>query len=67
MIAIINYGLGNINAFSNIYRKLNIDCIVADDKRNLVNATKLILPCLKEMTKHVSHFLKIQLNISKYV
>lgn len=44
MIAIINYGLGNINAFSNVYRKLNIDCIIADNKRSLINATKLILP-----------------------
>jgi imidazole glycerol-phosphate synthase subunit HisH len=44
LIAIINYGLGNINAFSNVYRKLNIDCIIADNKRSLINATKLILP-----------------------
>ena len=44
MVAIINYGLGNINAFCNIYRKLNIDFIIADSNDKLVDATKLILP-----------------------
>ncbi len=44
MVAIINYGLGNINAFCNIYRKLNIDFVVADSEEGLIDATKLILP-----------------------
>lgn len=44
MVAIINYGLGNINAFCNIYKKLSIDYVVADKESKLNNATRLILP-----------------------
>lgn len=44
MIAIINYGLGNINAFANIYRMLNIPCFIATAKDDLKNATHIILP-----------------------
>ena len=32
MISIVDYGLGNILAFKNIYKKLNIDCRVASAK-----------------------------------
>ncbi|MEN8170715.1 MAG: imidazole glycerol phosphate synthase subunit HisH [Pseudomonadota bacterium] len=44
MIAIINYGLGNIQAFVNVYRKLHIDVRVANEPGDLVDASKLILP-----------------------
>ena len=48
MIKIINYGLGNINAFFNIFRKLNIEAEVINNKEQLLDFadkdTKLILP-----------------------
>ncbi|WP_412971516.1 imidazole glycerol phosphate synthase subunit HisH [Glaciecola sp. MF2-115] len=44
MIAIVDYGLGNIKAFSNVYKKLNIDCVYADTPEQLQRATKIILP-----------------------
>lgn len=44
MIAIIDYGLGNVLAFVNVYRRLNIPVLVAKTADDLVNATKLILP-----------------------
>ncbi len=44
MIAIVNYGLGNINAFSNIYNKLNIEHRIANCKSELLDAQKIILP-----------------------
>ncbi len=44
MIAIINYGLGNIKAFGNIYHKLNIPFSIATKPEDLVGATKIILP-----------------------
>ncbi len=44
MIAIIDYGLGNINAFLNIYKKLNIPIKVAKNIADLNDVTKLILP-----------------------
>ena len=44
MIKIIDYGLGNILAFQNMYKRLNIDVEVARDAAALQGAEKLILP-----------------------
>lgn len=44
MIAIIDYGLGNIKAFVNVYNKLNIPIIIAKQNEDLRNASKIILP-----------------------
>lgn len=44
MIAIIDYGLGNILAFVNMYKRLNIPVKVAKTPNDLAGATKLILP-----------------------
>ena len=44
MIAIVDYGLGNIKAFYNIYKRLNIDCVYSSDSNTLKKATKIILP-----------------------
>jgi imidazole glycerol-phosphate synthase subunit HisH len=44
MIAIIDYGLGNVKAFANVYNKLNIPVLVAKQGEEIKKATKLILP-----------------------
>ena len=44
MIAIVDYGLGNIKAFANIYKQLNIPLIIAKTANDLMGATKIILP-----------------------
>lgn len=44
MIKIVNYGSGNIQAILNIYKQLNIECLVAETPNDLSDATKLILP-----------------------
>jgi glutamine amidotransferase len=44
MITIIDYGLGNILAFANIYKRLNVAVAVAKNASELSRATKLILP-----------------------
>ncbi len=44
MITIINYGLGNVRAFSNVYKRLDIPAVVATSASDLQGATKLILP-----------------------
>jgi glutamine amidotransferase len=44
MITIIDYGLGNVLAFANVYSRLNIPFAVAKYSQDLVSATKLILP-----------------------
>ncbi len=44
MIAIIDYGVGNIKAFSNIYKNLNIEYKIAKNISDFENVSKLILP-----------------------
>lgn len=44
MIAIIDYGVGNIRAFANIYKKLDVDFKIAKTAKDLENVEKLILP-----------------------
>lgn len=44
MIGIIDYGLGNVLAFVNVYRRLNIPVSVVNTAAELSTATKLILP-----------------------
>jgi glutamine amidotransferase len=44
MITIINYGLGNVRAFANLYRRLNIPVAIAARAQDLNGASKLIVP-----------------------
>jgi len=44
MITIIDYGLGNIRAFQNVYEKLSIPVIVARVPEEVEKASKIILP-----------------------
>lgn len=44
MIAIIDYGLGNIRAFENVYKQLNIPAMVAKNLNHLNEVDKIILP-----------------------
>jgi glutamine amidotransferase len=44
MITIVDYGLGNIRAFVNVYERLNIKTKVAHNAGDLSDATKIILP-----------------------
>ena len=44
MIALVDYGLGNIAAFANIFRKLNRPVIVAGTPDQLELADRIILP-----------------------
>ena len=44
MIVLVNYGLGNIRAFENIYKRLNIPVRAANNADELADAEKIILP-----------------------
>ena len=44
MIAIINYGLGNVGAFANIYKRMNISVKIASCEADIDDATHVILP-----------------------
>ena len=44
MITLVDYGLGNIQAFVNIYKRLNIPVTVSNTADTLKSAKKIILP-----------------------
>lgn len=44
MIAIVHYGLGNVQAFDNIFRRLNIAATLATKSEHLDEADRIILP-----------------------
>ena len=44
MITIVDYGLGNIRAFMNVYRRLNMEVRTATTAEELRAASKVILP-----------------------
>jgi glutamine amidotransferase len=44
MIVIIDYGLGNVRAFSNMYKRMNIEARIARSADELAGAERLILP-----------------------
>lgn len=44
MIRIVNYGLGNVEAFLNVYYRLGIDARLASNAAELADAERIILP-----------------------
>ena len=44
MIGIVNYGLGNVHAIANIYKRLNIRVCIASTADELKKADRIILP-----------------------
>ncbi|TGL37114.1 imidazole glycerol phosphate synthase subunit HisH [Leptospira perdikensis] len=44
MLTIIDYGLGNILSFQNVYKRINIETRIAKSVDDLTDASKLILP-----------------------
>jgi glutamine amidotransferase len=44
MIAIVDYGLGNVKAFANIFAELNLTHVIARQPADLAQATHAILP-----------------------
>jgi glutamine amidotransferase len=58
MIAIINYGLGNLTSILNMFNRLRIDAVITNDHELIRNADKLILP-------GVGHFKKGMINLKE--
>lgn len=44
MITLIDYGVGNINAFVNVYKRVDVPVKIARTKEDLIGSKKLILP-----------------------
>lgn len=56
MIAIIDYGLGNVNAFLNFYNRSNIKCFIARTSNDIRKADKIILPGVGSFDGALSKF-----------
>ena len=44
MITIVDYGVGNVQALANIYKRLEIPCLLAKNAADLAGASHVILP-----------------------
>ena len=55
MIAIINYGSGNVGAIANIYKQLKIEHFIATTPESLHSATKYILPGVGHFDKTMEY------------
>lgn len=44
MIAVIDYGMGNVGSIINMFRKIGVPAILTNDSEQIENADKLILP-----------------------
>jgi imidazole glycerol-phosphate synthase subunit HisH len=56
MISIIDYGLGNVLAFRNVYEQLNVPVSVARSPADLAKSTKLILPGVGAFDRAMERF-----------
>lgn len=43
-LVIINYGMGNLRSVFNKFKKMNLECMISSDIRDLEKADKLVLP-----------------------
>ena len=58
MITIIDYGVGNINAFVNVYKRVNISTKIARTAADLDGAKKIILPGVGHFDHAMSELIK---------
>lgn len=58
MITIIDYGVGNINAFVNVYKRVNVPVKIANTAADIEGAQKLILPGVGHFDHAMSELIK---------
>ena len=58
MITIIDYGVGNINAFVNVYKRVNVPTKIAKTAADLEDAQKIILPGVGHFDHAMSELIK---------
>jgi len=44
MIAIVNYGVGNLTSIHNMLRKISVDAVISSDPEEIARAARIILP-----------------------
>ena len=58
MIAIIDYGVGNLTSIRNMHRRLGIDAVITDSEDVIKNAEKLLIPGIGHFDKCMQNFNK---------
>lgn len=55
MIAVVDYGMGNIAAICNMFKKLGVHCVAVKSPEELVAAEKIVLPGVGAFNAGVEH------------
>lgn len=75
MIAIVDYGVGNLFSLRSSFKKIGAEAVVSSDERTLASAEKIVLPgvgafadaAAKLRERGLDSFLKEQVKTGKYV
>lgn len=75
MIAIVDYGVGNLFSLQSSFKRIGADAVVTADETTLKNASKIILPGVgafadaiqKLKERNLDEFLKEQVKTGKYM
>ena len=75
MIAIVDYGVGNLYSLQSSFAKIGVDVVVTSDKKTIASAEKVILPGVgafedaaqKLRAQGLDEFLRGQVQTGKYV
>ena len=59
MIAIIDYGIGNLGSVKNAFDYLKIESVITNDKDVILNADKVILPGVGAFSDAINTFKKL--------
>lgn len=62
MIAIIDYGVGNLGSVKNAFDYLGLQCVVTSDKDVILNAEKVVLPGVGAFADAMNAFLALGLD-----
>ncbi len=62
MIAIIDYGVGNLGSVKNAFDYLGLECVVTSDKDVILNAEKVVLPGVGAFADAMNSFLALGLD-----
>ena len=63
MIAIIDYGLGNLHSVYNAFKYLGYETIITNDENIILNADKVVLPGVGAFPDAMKTILKNKLDI----
>jgi glutamine amidotransferase len=58
MIAIINYGVGNLTSVHNMFRRIGADAVITGDPELIIKAEKLLLPGVGHFDSCIQNFYK---------